>query len=54
MGVKFEKNKYGEIGRIIENCSTMFYVVPFPSDSHHDKQKKLIAIKKSKIIWRKD
>lgn len=41
MGVKFDKNKYGKIGRIIENCSTMFYVVPFPIDSHHDKETKI-------------
>lgn len=41
VGVKFDKNKYGEIGRIIENCSTMFYVVPFPSDSHYDKETKI-------------
>ena len=45
MGVKFEKNKYGKIGRIVEDCSTMFYVVPFPSDSHHDKQTKIDCYK---------
>ena len=41
MGVKFDKNKYGKIGRIIENCSTMFYAVPFPHGNNIEKETKI-------------
>lgn len=34
LGVKSEDNEFGQIGRIIKNCSTMFYTVPFPHGNH--------------------
>jgi hypothetical protein len=39
--VRFDDNKYGEIGRIIEDCSTMFYAVPFPHGNNIEAKTKI-------------
>lgn len=43
LGAKSDDNEFGKIGRVIDNCPTMFYTVPFP---HGNNIKSEIKIKR--------
>lgn len=47
IGAEYDGNESGRIGRIIENCTTMFYAVPFP---HGNNVKSKIKIERYEEI----